>query len=128
LKTQNLKKNSFFSRWQQLPKKIKNKNLFIYLFRAFASASARTQPVRADSRLRPQGRGRGGRGGEGMSASASCVCTYASVLSPGNFITNAIVCPSHGRPSGHRPTIRSSVCPFIRYCPHDNPGSNPPCP
>jgi hypothetical protein len=88
-----------------------------------------TQPhVRADSRLRPQGRGEGT---EGMHASAQttmsawtlgCVrgCPMsarthdrvradASVLPPCNFITDAIMRLSHGRPSGHRPTIRPSV-------------------
>jgi hypothetical protein len=35
----------------------------------------------------------------------------------GNFITDATVRPSHGRPYGHRPTVR----PSIRYRPHDNP-------
>jgi hypothetical protein len=38
-----------------------------------------------------------------------CVRTDASVLLPGNFITDATVHPSHGRPSGHRLTIRPSV-------------------
>jgi hypothetical protein len=41
----------------------------------------------------------------------------ASFLSPGNFITDAIVHLSHGRPSGHRPTLR----PFVRYRLRDNP-------
>jgi hypothetical protein len=48
----------------------------------------------------------------------TCVHADASVLCRGNFITDAIVRPSHGRLSGHRPTIRPSV----RYCPRDNPG------
>jgi hypothetical protein len=30
----------------------------------------------------------------------------ARVLPLGNFITDATVRPSHGRPSGHRPTVR----------------------
>jgi hypothetical protein len=38
-------------------------------------------------------------------------------FTPCNFITDATVRPSHGRPCGHRPTIRS----FVRYRPHDNP-------
>jgi hypothetical protein len=50
-----------------------------------------------------------------------CVRTDASVLPASNFITDAIVCPSHGRPSGHRYTIRLSVC----YRPRDNPGFRP---
>jgi hypothetical protein len=33
----------------------------------------------------------------------------ASVLSPCNFITEATVRPSHGRPSGHRPIVRPSI-------------------
>jgi hypothetical protein len=41
-----------------------------------------------------------------------------SILSPGNFITDATVRPSHGRPSGHHPTVRPSV----RYGLCDNPG------
>jgi hypothetical protein len=41
-----------------------------------------------------------------------CVCADASVLPPGNFITDATVRLSHGRPSGHRPTVRSSVRPL----------------
>jgi hypothetical protein len=32
-----------------------------------------------------------------------------SVLPLGNFITDATVHRSHGRPSGHRPTVRSSA-------------------
>jgi hypothetical protein len=38
----------------------------------------------------------------------------ASVLPPGNFKKDATVRPSHGRPRGHRPTVR--------YRPRDNPG------
>jgi hypothetical protein len=37
------------------------------------------------------------------------VRTDASVLPPGNFITDATVRPSHRRPSGHRPSVRSSA-------------------
>jgi hypothetical protein len=81
-----------------LPKnKNKNKNnLFLFLF--FSSV-----------------RRGGGRGGEGGN---KCVRADASVLPPGNFITDATVRPSHGRPSGHRPIVRPSV----RYRPRDNPG------
>jgi hypothetical protein len=39
---------------------------------------------------------------------------------PGNFITDATMHLSHGRPSGHRPIVRPSVRPFVRYRPHDN--------
>jgi hypothetical protein len=38
-----------------------------------------------------------------------CFRADATVLSPGNFITDATVCPSHGRLSGHRSTVRPSV-------------------
>jgi hypothetical protein len=44
----------------------------------------------------------------------------ASVLPPGNFIMDATVRPSHGRPSGHRPSVRPSV----RYRPRDNPSQD----
>jgi hypothetical protein len=33
----------------------------------------------------------------------------ASVLPPGNFKKDTTVRPSHGRPRGHRPTVRPSV-------------------
>ena len=36
----------------------------------------------------------------------------ASILPLGNFIIEAIVCPSHKRPNGHRPT----VCPSVIVC------------
>jgi hypothetical protein len=41
----------------------------------------------------------------------------ASRFTLGNFITDATVRPSHGLPSGHRPSVR----PSIRYRPRDNP-------
>jgi hypothetical protein len=104
---------------QQLPKK--NYFIFFYiifLYLYFFLASAQTVDcVR-------RGGGRGGR--EGMRASARTpmsartlgrVRVDASVLSLGNFITDATVRPSHGRPSGHCPSIRPSV----RYHPRDNP-------
>jgi hypothetical protein len=53
-------------------------------------------PIRTDAHLCPRGH--------------ADVHADASVLSLDNFITNAIVRPSHGRPSSHRP----SVCPFVR--------------
>jgi hypothetical protein len=81
------------------------------------------------------GRGaRGGGGGGGGGAAGApggggkCVRTDAHVRAdmvrprgrecfiPGNFKKDAIVRPSHGRPCGHRPTIRPSV----RYRPFDN--------
>jgi hypothetical protein len=79
-----------------------------------------------------RGEGGGGRGegrGEGREVSSSArsrlcprgrarVRVDASDLPPGNFITDATVRLSHGRPSGHRPTVRLSVC----YRPRDNLG------
>jgi hypothetical protein len=62
------------------------------------SASAQTPRVRADAGIRPRGH--------------ACVHTDVSVLPPGNFKTDATVCPSHGRLSGHRPTVRPSVRPL----------------
>jgi hypothetical protein len=32
---------------------------------------------------------------------------------PGNFKNDATVRPSHGRPRGHCPTVRPSVCPSV---------------
>jgi hypothetical protein len=49
---------------------------------------------------------------------AARVRADASVLSLGNFLSDATVRPSHGRLSSHRPTVHPSV----RYCPRDNPG------
>jgi hypothetical protein len=85
------------------------------------SASARTELV--STRMlgcvrvgRERGEREGGR--EGGSASARTpvrpcghcrVRADASVLFSCNFITDATVRPSHGRPSGHRPTVRSSA-------------------
>jgi hypothetical protein len=43
----------------------------------------------------------------------------ASVLPPGNFKKDATVRLSHGRPRGHRPTVRPSV----HYRPLDNPAN-----
>jgi hypothetical protein len=37
----------------------------------------------------------------------------AHCFTPGNFKTDATVRPSHGRPHGHRPTVRLSVCPSV---------------
>ena len=49
------------------------------------------------------------------------ICVGATVLSPSNFITGATMHPSHGRPNGHRPSIRLSV----HYRPRINPIVNP---
>jgi hypothetical protein len=38
----------------------------------------------------------------------------AQIYLLGNFITDAIVRPSHGQPSGHCPHPRPSVRPFVR--------------
>jgi hypothetical protein len=61
------------------------------------ASMAWTLHVRADACARPRGR---------------------ECFIPGNFNKNATVHPSHGRPRGHRPTVRTSV----RYRPRDNPG------
>jgi hypothetical protein len=45
-----------------------------------------------------------------------------SVLFPGNFITDATVCPSHGQSNGHRPSVRPSIYLFVRHRLRDNPG------
>jgi hypothetical protein len=67
---------------------------------------ARTRSaVHADARVCLRGRAMSAR-------TCCCIRADASVLSPGNFITDATVRPSHERPSGHRPIIRPSVCPL----------------
>jgi hypothetical protein len=77
-----------------------------------------------DSRLRLQGRGEGSsqegeEGNECVRVDAlfphghTRVRADASVLPPGNFITDATMRPSHGRRSGHRPTVRPSVRPSV---------------
>jgi hypothetical protein len=59
--------------------------------------------------------GREARGGEAregnecVRADAAGVRSDASVLSPGNFITDATLRPSHRRPNGHRSIVRPSV-------------------
>jgi hypothetical protein len=55
----------------------------------------RNECVRADAGVRSRGYAR--------------VRANASVLPPGNFVADATVRPSHGRPSGHRPTVRPSA-------------------
>jgi hypothetical protein len=105
-----------FSSRQQLPKKI----IIIIIFssvrvRADAARSCRQQTASAG-----EGGGEGRRGREqmrprGRAVSAwtqGCVRVVASVLPLGNFITDAIVRPSHGRPSGHRPIVRLFVRPL----------------
>jgi hypothetical protein len=67
------------------------------------SASARTQPVRANVASR---RWVASARTRLVRADATRVRADASVLPPGNFITDATVRPSHGRPSGHRPIVR----------------------
>jgi hypothetical protein len=39
------------------------------------------------------------------------VRTNAPCITPGNFKKDALVRLSHGRPRGHRPIVRPSVCP-----------------
>jgi hypothetical protein len=56
---------------------------------------ADTAHVRADAGVHPHGHAR--------------FRADASVLFPCNFITDALVRPSHGRLSGHHPTVRPSV-------------------
>jgi hypothetical protein len=69
------------------------------------STSARTRHVCADAGLRPRRHAL-------FARTLGCVRADRSVLSPGNFRTDATVHPSHGRASGHRPI----VCPFIIVC------------
>jgi hypothetical protein len=40
-------------------------------------------------------------------------CSRTQCFTPGNFKTVARVRPSHGRPCGHRPTVRPSVRPSV---------------
>jgi hypothetical protein len=42
-----------------------------------------------------------------------CKGADVSLFTPGNFITDATVRPSHGRPGGHRPSIHPSVRPSV---------------
>jgi hypothetical protein len=90
---------------------------------------------RASQRGGREGRGGGGEGEgrEGRAAStrtlvlsvwtcwvradAARVRTDVPIYPRGNFITDATVRPSHGRPSSHRPTVRPTV--LNRPC--DNP-------
>jgi hypothetical protein len=55
--------------------------------------------VRADARARPRERAMSAR-------TLGCFRADAIVLLPGNFITDATMRPSHGRPSGHGPIVR----------------------
>jgi hypothetical protein len=68
--------------------------------------------------VHPRGRSSCPRGRGVVSARTHPVRADASVLSPGNFITNATVRPNHGQSNGHRPIVH----PFVRYRPRDNPG------
>jgi hypothetical protein len=52
-----------------------------------------------------RGEGRRGEGGE-LVRGWAYVRADASVLPPWNFIMDATVRPSHGRPTGHRPSVR----------------------
>jgi hypothetical protein len=90
------------------------------------SASTLTHLVRADAARvctvaecigadAPCPRGRSSRScGRAVSTrTLDCVRGDASVLPPGNLITDAIVQPSHERLNGHRPTVHPSVCPSV---------------
>jgi hypothetical protein len=81
-------------------------------------ASARMPHVRADAFLRPRGRNCPRGCWDASARMRCCIRADASVLPPGNFITDATVRPSHGQPSGHRAIVRLSV----HYRPRDNPG------
>jgi hypothetical protein len=50
--------------------------------------------------------------------------TNASVLPPGNFVTDATMRLSHGGPSSHCPTVRLSIRLSVLYHPCDNPVYN----
>jgi hypothetical protein len=50
--------------------------------------------IRADAIMRPHGR--------------KCASSRTLVFTPCNFKKDATVRPSHGRPHGHRPTVRPS--------------------
>jgi hypothetical protein len=121
---------------------LKTKNRI--LFFSFSRQQQLYVCVRADSRLRPQGRERGHGRGEGREGNEciradvgvhpcghavsartlGCVHADDSVLSLGNFITDAIVRPSYERPNGHCLTDRPSVCLSVCYRPPDNLASN----
>jgi hypothetical protein len=70
-----------------------------------------------------EGEGRGGREcvrprGRVLSIrTLRCVRAAVIVLPPYNFIIDAIVRPSHGRPSGHRPIVRPSVIVHVTALP-----------
>jgi hypothetical protein len=66
------------------------------------SASVRTQLIRMDARQGERGGQEEGAGPHGRAD-----------LPPSNFITDATMRPRHGRPSGHRPTVRSFVRPQL---------------
>jgi hypothetical protein len=82
------------------------------------SASARTLRVCTYAGLRPHERPLSARMLDCVRADAPCLRGRSSrlcgreCLPPGNFITDAIVRPSHGRLSGHRPTVHPSVHPL----------------
>jgi hypothetical protein len=59
--------------------------------------------------VRPHGRELHPHGCRVSTRTLDCVRADASVLLQGNFIMDATVRPSHGRLSGHRPTVRPSV-------------------
>jgi hypothetical protein len=94
-----------------------NQNLFFYffIFLRVRAASVRTGCVHTDATARPRRASEGVQWeGEGKEMTSSMrmqgsVYADASLFTTGNFITDAIVRPSHGRPSGHRPSVHPSV-------------------
>jgi hypothetical protein len=116
IENRKLKFFSLFSNWQQLPK---NKNNFYFIFIFFSRVCLdATRP----SGLQTVSAGEGGGGMSAFARTVGCVHADVSVLRPCNFITDATVHPSHGRPSGHCPIVCPSVRLSVRYRPRDNPG------
>jgi hypothetical protein len=68
--------------------------------------------VHADAarpRRREAGRARGAGGGSWSAQTHACVRADALIYPRGNFIMDARVRLSHGRPSGHRPSVRPQL-------------------
>jgi hypothetical protein len=85
---------------------------FYFLFFLRICTDTTTHPRRASEGVQREGEGK-----EMTSSARTGLClrrlqrvrTNASLFTPCNFITDATVHPSHGRPSGHRPSVRPSV-------------------
>jgi hypothetical protein len=86
----------------------KNKIYFLKFFRASART---TDCIHADVREGGEGRGGEGRGGREEQATDALGLLGRADLSRDNFITDAIVRPGYGQPSGHHLTVRPSVRP-----------------